>query len=357
VCWRDVMHWMWPLFTERWSSWRKDCLHISPCPLTDPVTGLPVSHHWPKSPLLLYGFSKEVVECPDYWPPNVNVCGFWFPPAEWEFPKQKGSENSDKASAEKEIVDPFKLCINPSIIPVGLRHFISETSSNSCKPIFIGLSSIGSMGYIEDPKGMLLSLKKTLEETSYKAILLTAGHPPLDTAIKEFSGEFLGTNKLPDLCVRDCQGTPEIVEDGKLLFKNRLLCYAGSIPYGWLFPKCSIAIHHGGSGSTAAALCAGLPQIICPFTMDQFYWAERMAWLGVSPPALKKKHLIPDNSKDSIMEGANALLDAVHMAMSVGMRARAADLAGKIHSEDGVRNAIDVLTKEVCASVDLWSED
>ncbi|XP_057825346.1 sterol 3-beta-glucosyltransferase UGT80A2 isoform X4 [Cryptomeria japonica] len=357
VCWRDVMHWMWPLFTERWSSWREDCLHISPCPLTDPVTGLPISHHWPKSPLLLYGFSKEVVECPGYWPPNVYVCGFWFPPAEWELPKQKGSENSVEEPAEGESMKPMKLCLNPSIIPVRLRHFLAESSNNSCKPIFIGLSSIGSMGYIENPEGMLLSLRKILEETSYRVIFLTAGHPPLDTAIKYFAGEFQGTCKLPDSCARDCQGISETGEDGQLLLNNRLLCYAGSIPYSWLFPKCSVIIHHGGSGSTAAALSAGLPQIICPFTMDQFYWAERMGWLGVAPPPLKKKHLIPDNHKDSIMEAANALLDALNTALSVGMRTRAADLAGKICSEDGVRNAIDILTKEVCVSMDLCCED
>ena len=54
VCWRDVMHWMWPfLFIDRWASWQTDCLHLSSCPLTDPVTGFPTSHGWPESPLLL----------------------------------------------------------------------------------------------------------------------------------------------------------------------------------------------------------------------------------------------------------------------------------------------------------------
>jgi hypothetical protein len=34
VCWKDVIHWMWPLFTENWGSWRNDDLHLSPCPFT-----------------------------------------------------------------------------------------------------------------------------------------------------------------------------------------------------------------------------------------------------------------------------------------------------------------------------------
>ncbi|EXB97321.1 hypothetical protein L484_024183 [Morus notabilis] len=64
VCWKDVIHWLWPLFTEYWESWRYD-LNLSSCPFTDPVTDLPEWHNRPSSPLLLYGFSKEVVECPD----------------------------------------------------------------------------------------------------------------------------------------------------------------------------------------------------------------------------------------------------------------------------------------------------
>ncbi|XP_059452589.1 uncharacterized protein LOC132183199 [Corylus avellana] len=64
VCWKDVIHWMWPLFTESWGSWRCDELNLSTFPFTDPVTGLPTWHDRPPSPLLLYGFSKEVVECP-----------------------------------------------------------------------------------------------------------------------------------------------------------------------------------------------------------------------------------------------------------------------------------------------------
>lgn len=29
VCWNDVMHWMWPLFTEEWGSWRRSSYQSS----------------------------------------------------------------------------------------------------------------------------------------------------------------------------------------------------------------------------------------------------------------------------------------------------------------------------------------
>ncbi|PWA71085.1 UDP-glucuronosyl/UDP-glucosyltransferase [Artemisia annua] len=70
------MHWMWPLFTDDWETWRATKLQLSPLPFTDTVTSNPVWHSRPSSPLLLYGFSKEAVECPGYWPSSVHLCGF-----------------------------------------------------------------------------------------------------------------------------------------------------------------------------------------------------------------------------------------------------------------------------------------
>ena len=34
VSWGDVIHWMWPLFTEDWGSWRSESLNLSPIPFT-----------------------------------------------------------------------------------------------------------------------------------------------------------------------------------------------------------------------------------------------------------------------------------------------------------------------------------
>lgn len=93
VSWSDVTHWMWPLFTEEWGSWRYEELNLSCYPFADPVTDLPIWHIRPPSPLVLYGFSKEIVECPDYWPLSVRVCGFWFLPNEWQFSCNECGDN------------------------------------------------------------------------------------------------------------------------------------------------------------------------------------------------------------------------------------------------------------------------
>lgn len=53
-----------------------------------------------------------------------------------------------------------------------------------------------------------------------------------------------------------------------------------------LLARCAVALHHGGSGTTAAALAAGTPQLLVPLQFDQPFWAERVAHLGLSPAPL-----------------------------------------------------------------------
>ncbi|KAJ6696414.1 STEROL 3-BETA-GLUCOSYLTRANSFERASE [Salix koriyanagi] len=106
------------------------------------------------------------------------------------------------------------------------------------------------------------------------------------------------------------------------------------IPYKWLFPRCAAAIHHGGSGSTAAALHAGIPQVLCPFILDQFYWAEKMYWIGVAPEPLNRSHLIPDKLDDvSIGMAAKVLSRAINDALSPNIKARALEIAERISLE------------------------
>ena len=53
-----------------------------------------------------------------------------------------------------------------------------------------------------------------------------------------------------------------------------LVAAGASIPHTLLLPDCSAVVHHGGAGTSAAALTAGLPHIVCPFHFDQFFWVN-----------------------------------------------------------------------------------
>lgn len=52
------------------------------------------------------------------------------------------------------------------------------------------------------------------------------------------------------------------------------------VPLAQLLPHAAALVHHGGIGTTAEALRAGIPQLITPFAWDQFDNGARIAALG-----------------------------------------------------------------------------
>jgi sterol 3beta-glucosyltransferase len=105
------------------------------------------------------------------------------------------------------------------------------------------------------------------------------------------------------------------------------------VPYGWLFPQMAAVVHHGGSGTTAFGLRAGVPSIIVPFLFDQFYWGKRVSVLGVGPEPIPHKRL-------SVQRLAEALTIAVN---DIQMRQRAVELGEKIRTEGGVSAAVEAI--------------
>ena len=57
--------------------------------------------------------------------------------------------------------------------------------------------------------------------------------------------------------------------------------FAGALDHAAVLPRCAAALHHGGAGTTAATLRAGLPTVVCAVTADQPFWAQRVTELGV----------------------------------------------------------------------------
>ena len=106
-----------------------------------------------------------------------------------------------------------------------------------------------------------------------------------------------------------------------------------SVPHAWLFPRMAAVVHHGGAGTTAAGLSAGVPSIVIPFFGDQPFWGRRVAELGVGPAPIARKQL-----------SVERLAQAIEQAVSdSGMRQAAARLGERIRAEDGIGAAVAVV--------------
>lgn len=111
-------------------------------------------------------------------------------------------------------------------------------------------------------------------------------------------------------------------------------------PHDWLFPQMAAVIHHGGAGTTAAALRAGVPSMIVAHMGDQPYWGRRVHELGVGARPIRRHQLSVDQLAAGIVE----------MTSNAEMRRRAAELGQKIASENGVTNAVRVISDYITAA-------
>jgi sterol 3beta-glucosyltransferase len=173
--------------------------------------------------------------------------------------------------------------------PAALSKFLAS----GAPPVYIGFGSMGSRNPLETADLVLAAL----DRTGQRGILVSG-----------WGG--LSQEHLPD--------TVHMVE---------------SVPHSWLFPHVTAVVHHGGAGTTAAGLRAGVPSIVVPFFGDQLFWGQRVETLGVGTAPIPRKQLTVEKLAQAI---DRAVTDRV-------MRQRAANLGAKIQTEDGIANAVRVI--------------
>jgi UDP:flavonoid glycosyltransferase YjiC (YdhE family) len=107
---------------------------------------------------------------------------------------------------------------------------------------------------------------------------------------------------------------------------------AGALPHGWrlvqevphalLFPRVACVVHHGGSGTMAAALRAGVPQVLLPLILDQYHHAHRLHLAGIAPRPIPMARISAAQLADSIR---TALAMPAGPRRAVAERLRASD--------------------------------
>lgn len=103
-------------------------------------------------------------------------------------------------------------------------------------------------------------------------------------------------------------------------------------PHDWLFPRMSGIVHHGGAGTTAAALRAGKPTLLIPFGADQKFWGDRIVEIGCGPKYIMRKHLTVRN----LAKALNELDSPVYNNNAVR-------ISKLINAENGVGNVCDCI--------------
>lgn len=168
---------------------------------------------------------------------------------------------------------------------------------------------------------------------------LGSGSPPI----------YIGFGSITD---SDSEKLTEIILEGLAQSKQRGLLLTGwggitdtdlpddvfkieAAPHDWLFPQMAAVVHHGGAGTTAAGLRAGIPNIVVPFFADQPFWAWRVHQLGVGPKPIPRKRLSSRRLAAAINE-ATSNKEIKRQAIRIGRQIRA---------ENGVAQAVNLLNR------------
>jgi UDP:flavonoid glycosyltransferase YjiC (YdhE family) len=102
----------------------------------------------------------------------------------------------------------------------------------------------------------------------------------------------------------------------------------GFAPHSWLLPRVACVVHHGGAGTTAATLRAGVPSIVIPHLGDQPMWAQYASGFGCAHPPIPYRSLTSKRLAAAIRR-VLAQPSFGTAAKSVGARLRAEDGVGR----------------------------
>lgn len=158
-------------------------------------------------------------------------------------------------------------------------------------------------------------------------LLITFGSMPYKSklSIQDYISAIQQKHDIKILIVRAWGLKDAVIEE------NENVLAIDRAPFDLLFPKVDYVIHHGGAGTTATAIAAGIPQFICPILHpfgDQFFWGKLIEEkkVGVAPVPLKKLNV-------------RKLKASVDKLLSPKLKQNARQLAELVCKEDGLEEA------------------
>ncbi|KAI3642536.1 hypothetical protein MP228_012091 [Amoeboaphelidium protococcarum] len=232
---------------------------------------------WTDSHPAFYAVSSVVLQKPADWPANAMVGGYIL-------------DRSD--SIEKKLDD-------------ALEQFISQAQQDNQSVIYIGFGS----------------MPVTISES-----------------FKKFIGEFCDLVSMKNLQWRIVlyvgKSTPGASALVQLKDLPSYVYPLAGCAHSLLFPKCDFIVHHGGSGTTAAALASGTPSMVVSCFGDQpYYGKQTYNLLGRDAPKSQTYQKLQ----------AKKLVAAIQQGLNPKLKSRAREVAAQISFDEGFINATSFL--------------
>jgi UDP:flavonoid glycosyltransferase YjiC (YdhE family) len=188
------------------------------------------------------------------------------------------------------------------------------------------LFSSASSAPQKHPYANFLFFKDTTFLDSELEDWLNAGPPPVYVGFGSMSGQ--GTNHVEALIIEAIQATGHRC----LVSAGWAGLGAGTLPLDWrvireaphdkLFPRMAVVVHHGGSGTVAQVLRAGVPQVVLPLLLDQFHHAHLLHMAGLAPRPVPMEKVTAAELSAAIQESMSLPAEAREV---VAMRLRESD--------------------------------
>ncbi|WP_206447579.1 glycosyltransferase [Agrococcus sp. KRD186] len=105
---------------------------------------------------------------------------------------------------------------------------------------------------------------------------------------------------------------------------------ADAAPHAAVLPRSVVAVHHGGAGTSHAAVRAGAPSVVVPFTADQPFWARTLHRQSLAAAPLPQRRV-------TVQRAATAIEQALRCHDST------AEAAAAVAQEDGTGVALDII--------------
>lgn len=171
---------------------------------------------------------------------------------------------------------------------------------------------------------------------------LNSGEKPIFVAFGKAESEELAELQIRVLQALKETGIRAIMQADQIPKSDQVntdrLYFIGSVPYSHIFGKVRAVVHHGGNTTNGLGLRAGLPTLVIPLALDQYFYGRMDYRIGAGPaPLYIRKRLC------SVEEIKDSLNDLVSGKYDKG----ALDASKKIFEENGVKEAADAIEEYV----------